>query len=67
MIVKRGDIVGSDFGIGAIVAITKSWIIHLNERGEEICVYLPENMVYVPAEFSIIDVPEENTAELDKV
>ena len=64
MIVKIGDIVETEFGKGPVVAITKQWLIHARlKEDDEICVYLPDNDVWVPAEFGTVDV--NKSAEID--
>lgn len=40
---RIGTVVQTDFGIGPIVAITKEWLIHHDEKGREVCIYLPFN------------------------
>ena len=48
MIVKIGDIVSGEFGTGKIVAITKEWIVHENEKGKEMA--LPISEIWIPVE-----------------
>ena len=58
--VRRGTIVQTDFGTGAVVAVTKDWLIHMNEEGREVCVYIPDNWICVPAQFDgTVDAPDE--------
>lgn len=63
MIVKRGDVVASDFGTGPVVAITKEWVIHRIENGDEVAIHRENNWVGVPAQFPEEDVDEN--AELE--
>jgi len=58
MIVKRGDIIASEYGKGKIVAITESYIIHLVEEGYEVAVLMSDNLYWIPAETKGIDVPD---------
>ena len=65
MKVGIGDIVETEFGRGPVVAITKQWLIHSRENeDDEICVYLPDNMVWVPAEFDSEHVDKKSTIDL---
>ena len=57
MKVKRGDIIASEFGQGPIVAITKDWLIHLQEEGEEVCIYKPHNNYWIPVDADEVDIP----------
>lgn len=60
MIVKRGTIVETDFGIGPVIAVTKTWLIHQAQDGTEICIYIPDGGVSVPAEFDgAVDAPDD--------
>nr|WP_305910497.1 hypothetical protein [Methylomarinum sp. Ch1-1]MDP4523255.1 hypothetical protein [Methylomarinum sp. Ch1-1] len=63
MKIKRGVTVQTDFGVGPVVAITKDWLIHLDEKGREICVYIPDHTISVPADIDSMDVPD-NELEL---
>jgi len=58
MIVKREDVIASDFGVGKIVAITKNFIIHLVEDGEEVVVTKGVDPFWIPIEMEGIDVPD---------
>ncbi len=50
MKVSIGDIIQSEFGIGKIVAITKEWIIHEDEKGNEIAAHKKETPMWIPVE-----------------
>lgn len=65
MKVKRGMIVQTDFGKGEVVAVTKTWLIHNNEDGDEICVNHEADWVGIPVEIDGVDVPD-NEIEIDK-
>lgn len=53
--VKVGDIVGSDYGIGKIIAITKEYLIHDTEDGGECCVFIEDRKnLFVPAEVDFL-------------
>lgn len=65
MKVKRGVVVQTNFGIGKVVAVTKEWLIHLREDGSEVCVFIKDNWIGIPAEIDEIDVTEE-TVEFDE-
>ena len=58
MKVKIGTIVVSEIGQGPVVAITRDWLIHKDEKGIEMCVYLPDSPVWIPADTSTPDVPD---------
>jgi hypothetical protein len=62
--VKVGTVVESEFGKGPVIALTKTWLIHNDEDGIEICLYLPDNHVWVPADFSEPDVSKSEEVEL---
>lgn len=49
--VKVGDIVGSEHGIGKIVAITKQFVIHEVEDGEEYAIHIDDRgELFAPVE-----------------
>ena len=58
MKIKRGDIVISEYGMGEVLAITNHWLIHLNERGQEMAISLDDEEISVPIETEF-DVPDE--------
>jgi hypothetical protein len=62
--VKIGTVVESDFGTGPVVAITKEWLIHLNQRGKEACCYLKDNDISIAADFSVPDVNKDAETEI---
>lgn len=64
MKIKRGTIVQTDFGIGPVVAITREWLIHNTENGSEICVFIKDNWIGVPAEIDGADIPEDRELEI---
>lgn len=47
MIIKVGDRVCSEFGCGPVVAITKEWVVHENEYGNEVCLCLKYDAVWI--------------------
>lgn len=62
--VKIGTVVKTDFGTGQVVAITKEWLIHNNESGREVCIYLKDNRVSVPCDTSTPDIDATSEIEL---
>lgn len=64
MIVKRGDIIESEFGKGKIVAITEDWIIHKG-GDREFALLRGNDMWWVPANAPKEDVDDSVTAEGD--
>lgn len=53
MKVKVGDVVCSEFGKGPIVAITKEWLIHVDEAQEvkrEFALSLSDDLIWIPCE-----------------
>lgn len=66
MQIKRGDIVSSDFGTGRVVAITKSWVIHEDERGTEVAISRENDVIVVPATFPASDVDEAATMDVEQ-
>ena len=65
MIVKRGDVVESEFGRGKVVAITRAWVVHEIENGSEVAVPRGMEPISVPADFPEEDVDATATAELE--
>lgn len=63
MIVKRGDIIVSNYGRGKVVAITRTWVIHEVEDGDEVCLQRGLEPMWLDADFPEEDV--DATATLD--
>lgn len=56
MKIKRGDIIISEYGMGEVIAITNSWIIHLDEFGAEMAISLDDEIsVPIETEFDVPD------------
>ena len=56
--VKRGTVVESDYGKGVVIVVTREWIIHLDEDGNEVAVTHKD--AWIPIEAVEIDVPPED-------
>ena len=67
MIVKRGDIIESEFGKGKIIAITKDWIIHeVNGKPiHQVAISRGNDLWWVPADAPTEDVDDSVTADGD--
>ena len=57
MKVRIGTIVKTEFGTGAVVAITEEWLIHKDKSGMEMCVNISEDWIGIPANISDTDIP----------
>lgn len=64
MKIKRGTIIESDFGKGPVVAITKSWVIHEDERGKEYALLVESETFWIPAEVDGVDIPSDVELEI---
>lgn len=47
MMVRVGTVIGSDFGVGPVVAITKEWIIHESEQGSEFAISRDDDTFWI--------------------
>lgn len=67
MIVKRGDIIESEFGKGKIIAITTNWIIHETKGGGsyQAAIARGEDAWWVPADAPNEDVDGSMTVEVE--
>ena len=67
MIVKRGDVIESEFGKGKIIAITEDWIIHetTGKSIYQVAISRGNDMWWVPADAPKEDVDDNVTADGD--
>lgn len=66
MKVKVGDVVCSEFGRGPVVAITKEWLIHIdegNDKRPEVILNLDHDPIWVPRDAFEIGGGQDGEAE----